>query len=103
MLIDIEGGALGFRREDGIDTLRGIVVLATTDVLGGKYDDVELATDGRLAGCDEARVLPELDSALAGKVFTNRPILGTEAAEAVESVGDDEDVDEGGAEVFTRR
>lgn len=104
MLTEIEGGALGFRREYGIDTLRGTGAVPGTIVApGGKYDDVELATDGRLAGCDEARVLPALDSALAGNAFTTRPILGTEAAEVVESVGDDEGVDEGGAEVFTRR
>lgn len=104
VLIDIEGGALGFRREDGMDPLRGTgAVLGTGATLEEKYDDVELATEGRLLGCDAARFLPMVDSAFAGKAFTSRPILGTEAAEVVESVGDDEDVDEGGAEVLTRR
>ena len=102
VLIEIEGGALGLRREDGIDTLRGTgAVLGTTVALAGKYDDVELATEGRLLGCDTARFLPTLDNALVGKAIW--PILGTDAAEVVESVGDDEDVDEGGAEVLTRR
>lgn len=37
MLIEIEGGAFGFSREDGIDVLRGTgAVLGTAVALGGK-------------------------------------------------------------------
>ncbi len=47
--------------------------------------------EGRLPGCDEARLrpIPRLDMVLAGRADAIRePMLGTEAAEAVESVGE---------------
>ncbi|TFY60755.1 hypothetical protein EVJ58_g4939 [Rhodofomes roseus] len=107
VLMEMDGGAFGLRRDCGNDTFRGAgALLGTAVVPGGKYD-VGPATEGRLPGCEEARLrptMPKLDIVLAGSAAdAKRPMLGTDAAIAVESVGDDDAVEEGGAEVLPRR
>lgn len=96
------GGAEGLRRE-GIEGLRGP---GEPPGAAAGYE-FALTMDGRLPGCDTARLrpMPRLLTVLAGSADTILlPAFGKETAAAVESVGDGASPKEdGGADDFPRR
>lgn len=106
VLIDICGGAFGLRRE-GTDAFLGTGALLGMAVApGGKYE-LLAPIDGLRPGCDDAllrELMPRLDTVLAGNVDAfSLLMLGIDASEVFDSVGEDAMVEEAGADILTRR